>query len=125
MGHPNRNMEDGGVEGDLNCVILLAQADSEERNCSMQPKDCSCNILVKNVATFCPCLKSPFEVKVEISINCIDKGSLRKGQNRFCILVYCHEEHFDEVQQAWKGKTKSKNKGLPGSKIELNLCSRR
>ena len=30
MGHPSTNMEDGGAEGDLNCVILLAQADSEE-----------------------------------------------------------------------------------------------
>ena len=58
MGHPSTNMEDGGAEGDLNCVILLAQADSEEQNCGMWPKDCSCNSLVKNMA-FLPLSEEP------------------------------------------------------------------
>ena len=34
IGHPNRNMEDIGVEGDLNCRGL-AQEVSEEKNVSM------------------------------------------------------------------------------------------
>jgi hypothetical protein len=33
-------MEDGGVEGDLNCVGLLTQEDTEEKNFSVWPRDC-------------------------------------------------------------------------------------
>lgn len=46
-----------GIEGDLNCGGL-AQGDSEENNFTMLPRDCSCDILVKNVAAFCLCLES-------------------------------------------------------------------
>ena len=43
----------------------LVQEVSEEKNFSMLPKDYSCNILVKNVAVFRPCLKNLPEVKVK------------------------------------------------------------
>ncbi|KRY66817.1 hypothetical protein T11_13570 [Trichinella zimbabwensis] len=33
----------------------------------MWPRDCFCGILVKNVATFCPCLKSLPEAKTLFS----------------------------------------------------------
>ena len=56
MGHPSRNMEDFVAGSDLNCVDL-AQKISKEKNFRMWHKDCFCGILVKNVATFCPCLK--------------------------------------------------------------------
>jgi hypothetical protein len=38
---------------------------SEEKNFNMLPRDCSCDILVKNVAAFCPCLKNLPKVKVK------------------------------------------------------------
>jgi hypothetical protein len=35
MSHPSRNLEDHSAEGDLNCVGLLAQEVSMEKNVSM------------------------------------------------------------------------------------------
>ena len=57
-------MEDIVAEDDLNCVSLALEV-SEEKNFSMWPRDCSCDILVKNVTAFCPCLKSLPEAKVK------------------------------------------------------------
>jgi hypothetical protein len=48
----------------LNCVDL-AQEISKEMNFRMWHKDCVSGILVKNVATFFPCLKSLPEAKVK------------------------------------------------------------
>ena len=58
-------MEDFVPETDLNCADL-AQVISVE-NFSMWPRDCFCEecILMKNVATFCRCLKTLPETKVE------------------------------------------------------------
>lgn len=64
IGHPSRNMEDTGVEHDLNCADQ-AQEVSGEMNFSMRPIDCSCDILVKNVAAFCPCPKNLPEAKLK------------------------------------------------------------
>jgi hypothetical protein len=36
-----------------------------EKNFSMWPRDCFCSTLVKDVAAFCPCLKSHPEAKVK------------------------------------------------------------
>ena len=67
MGHPSRNMEDFVAGSNLNCVDL-AQEISKEKNFRMWHKDCFCGILVKNVATFCPCLKSlPEALTKEVS----------------------------------------------------------
>ena len=63
MGHPSWSMADSGTEGDLNCGGL-AQEVSEEKNFNMWPRDCSCDILVKN-GCFCSCLKSLPEAKVK------------------------------------------------------------
>jgi len=51
MGHLSRNMEDLNYES-------LAQDVSEYKNFGMLPGDHSYTVLVKNVAAFCPCLKS-------------------------------------------------------------------
>ena len=40
--------------GDLNCGGL-GQEVSEEKDFSMWPKDCFCDVWVKNAAAFCPC----------------------------------------------------------------------
>jgi hypothetical protein len=53
IGHTCRNMEDNCTEGDLNCGDL-AQEISEEKYFSLLPGDCSCDILVKNVAASWP-----------------------------------------------------------------------
>ena len=63
MIHTSRSMEDSGVKSDLNCRNLT-QVVSEE-NSSMLPRNYSCDILVKNMAAFCPCPKSLPEVKVK------------------------------------------------------------
>jgi hypothetical protein len=64
MGHPSRDMEDFVTESDLNCSDL-AQEVLVEKNFSMWPRDYFCGILVKNRATFCPCLKSLPKAKVK------------------------------------------------------------
>ena len=57
MDHTGRNIKDSHAEDDLN-YQGLAQEATEKDNFSMLPRDCSCDILVKNLAAFCPCLKS-------------------------------------------------------------------
>jgi hypothetical protein len=57
-------MEDIVAVSDLNCADL-AQEVSAEKIFSMCPRDCFCSILVKNIAAFCPCLKSLPEAKVK------------------------------------------------------------
>jgi hypothetical protein len=56
MGCPSKNMEDFDADSGLNCVDLTQEV-SSEYNFNMWPRDCLCGVL-KNVATFCPCLKS-------------------------------------------------------------------
>ena len=68
-----------------------------KKNFSMWSRDCFCGILVKNVAVFCPDLKSLPGAKVEIYINCIDKGNFRKAQQRLCSLVKSYEEKFKQA----------------------------
>ena len=43
----------------------LAQEVSEEKNFSMLPRDLSCDILVKKVATFCSCPKNLPKAKMK------------------------------------------------------------
>jgi hypothetical protein len=64
MGHSSRNIEDFVAEGDLN-YAGLTKGVSVEKNFSAWPRDCFCGILSKNVAAFCPYLKSLPEVKVK------------------------------------------------------------
>jgi hypothetical protein len=64
MSHPSRNMENFVAESNLNCADLAHEV-PKEKNFSMWPRDCFCSILVKNVAAFCPCLKSLPEAKVK------------------------------------------------------------
>lgn len=54
--HPRKSTEDSDAEGNLN-YEGLAQEISDKKNFSMQPTDCSCDILLKIVAAFCPCPK--------------------------------------------------------------------
>ena len=63
MGQPSRNMEDFVTESDLNCSYQAPEISVE--NFNMWPRDCSCGVLVKNLATFCSCLKSLPEAEVK------------------------------------------------------------
>ena len=63
MGHTSMIREDRGAESDLNCGCLDQEV-SEEKNVSMWPRDCSCDILVKNVAALCLCLENLLEARV-------------------------------------------------------------
>ena len=56
MSPTNRSIDNSGVEGDLHCGGL-AQEVSEEKIFCMWPRECSCGILRKNVATFCLSLR--------------------------------------------------------------------
>ena len=77
MGQSSRKMKDSGAEGDLNCGGL-AQEVSEEKNFSMLLRNHSCDMLMKNVATFCPCLKSLAEMKRFILI-ALRRGNLKEA----------------------------------------------
>lgn len=64
MGQPSRNMGEFLAEADLNFGSLALEV-SEEKHFNMWSRDHSYGIVVKNVAAFCPCLKSLPELKVE------------------------------------------------------------
>ena len=90
MGYPRRNMKDFLAEYDLNCADL-AQEVSEE-NFRMFPRDCFCGILMKNVAAFCPCLKSPLESNVKrFILIALTKEVSQKP------MVKSHKEHFEKA----------------------------
>jgi hypothetical protein len=99
MDHPSRNIEDFVAGSNLNCVDL-AQEISKERNFRTWHKDCFCGILVKNVATFCPCLKSLHEAKVRrlglIELTALTK-EVSKKSSRDCSLVKSHKEKFEQA----------------------------
>ena len=64
----------------------------------MWHKDCFCGILVKNVATFYPCLKSLPEAKVKrLGLITLSKEVLKKAQQRLCSLVKSYEEKFEQA----------------------------
>ena len=64
MDHTNRNMEASVVEGDLNCGGL-AEEISEEK-IIMWPRDCSCDIFMKNVTAFYYCPKNLPKDKLKV-----------------------------------------------------------
>ena len=63
MGYPSRDMEDFVTESNLNCADLVQEVSMD--NFYMWPRDCFSDILVKNVATLCPCLNSLSGAKVK------------------------------------------------------------
>jgi hypothetical protein len=63
MSYPSVNIEDFVTESDVNHAELAQEVLVE--NFNMWPRDCFCGILVKNMANFCPCLRSLPEAKVK------------------------------------------------------------
>jgi hypothetical protein len=78
---------------DLNCGTL-AQELSKEKHGTMFPRDCSCDSLMKNMAAFCPCLKSLPGAKVK----------------RFRLITLTKE--VSKKQKTKKNKNKKKNQSL-------------
>lgn len=66
---------------------------SEEMNFNMWLRDCSCNILEKNVAVFCPHMKSLTEAKVKkfilITLTKKSQKSLSRDLVFWSSLVKC------------------------------------
>lgn len=56
MGTISRNLEDSGVQNNVDYNSLV-QEFLEAKNISNCPRDCSCDILAKNVPAFFPCPK--------------------------------------------------------------------
>ena len=56
-------MKDCGAKCYVSCVELTQEV--SEKNISTLTGDCFCDILVKKVAAFCPCLKSQPEAKMK------------------------------------------------------------
>jgi hypothetical protein len=65
MGYASKTMKDSFVEIDLNCADLGGPRGFSGEEFQYMVYRLFCGILVKNVAAFCPCLKSLPEVKVK------------------------------------------------------------
>jgi hypothetical protein len=124
MGHPSRNMEDFVAGSDLNCVDL-AQEISKEKNFRMWHIDWFCGILVKNVATFCPCLKSLPEAKVKrLRLITLTKEVSKKPSRGFVLWLSLMKRCLNKHSKLRKEKYKtygSSIKGVPGSVMAQNL----
>ena len=60
MGHTSRSMKDSSAEYDLMnfWVNLIKRLQRRGILINMLPRDCSYDILMTNVAAFCPCTKN-------------------------------------------------------------------
>jgi hypothetical protein len=125
MGHPSRNMKDFVAGNNLNCVDLAQEI--SKKNFSMWHKDCFCGILVKNVATFYPCLKSlPGKVKRLglIALIALTKEVSKKPSRDFVLWLSLTKRSLNKHSKLRKAKYKiygSSIKGVPGSEMEQNL----
>jgi hypothetical protein len=98
MNHPRKNMGDFVAECNLNCGSLPLEV-SVEKNFKMLPRNCSCDILVKNVAAFCLCLKSLLEARIKrFILICIDKGSLKKAQKKPGMVAHAFNPSTPEAE---------------------------
>jgi hypothetical protein len=114
-------MEDFVAGSDFNCVDL-AQEISKEKNFRMCHKDWFCGILVKNVATFCPCLKSLSEAKVKkLGLIALIKEVSKKPSRDFVLWLSLMKRRLNKHSKLRKEKYKIYGlsiKGVPGSEME-------
>jgi hypothetical protein len=80
---------------------------------------------VKNVATFCPCLKSLPEAKVKrLRIIALTKEFSKRPSKDFVLWLSLMERSLNKHNKLRKEKYKiygSSIKGVPGSEMEQNL----
>ena len=88
-----------------------------------------CGILVKNVATFCPCLKSLPGAKVKrLRLIALTKEVSKKLSRDFVLWLSLMKRSLNKHGKLRKEKYKmygSNIKGVPGRKWSKILCSRR
>ena len=84
-----------------------------------------CGILVKNVATFCPCLESLPEAKVKrLRLIASTKKVSKKLSRDFVFWLSLMKRSLNKHSKLRKEKYKlygSSIKGIPGSEMEQNL----
>jgi hypothetical protein len=116
-------MEDFVAGNNLNSVGL-AQEISKEKNFRMWQKDYFCKILVKNVATFCPCLKSLPEAKVKrLRLIALTKEVSKNPSRDFVLWLSVMKRCVNKHSKLRKENCKiygSSIKGVPGSEMEQN-----
>jgi hypothetical protein len=90
----------------------------------MWHKDCFCGILVKNVATFCPCLKSLPETKVKrLRLITLTKKVSKKPRRDFILWLSLMKISLNKHSKLSKEKYKiygSSIKRVPRSEMEQN-----
>ena len=122
MDPPFRNMEDLVAGSNLNCVDLAQEISKE--NFSMWHKECFCGVLVKYVATFCPCLKSLPEARVKrLRLFALSKEVSKKPSRDFVLWLSLLKRNLNKHSKLRKEKYKiygSSIKGVPGSEMEQN-----
>jgi hypothetical protein len=122
MDHLSRNMEDVVAQSGLNCSDIAQEF-------SMWRRDCFYGILMKNVATFCPCLKSLPEANVKrFKLNALKKEASKRPSRDFVLWLSVRESILNNHSKLRKEKSKmygSSNKGGLGSEWSRILCSRR
>ena len=90
-------MEDSDAKSYLNCWKFTQEL--SEKNVSMLPRNHSWDVLVKNVAAFCPCPKSLPEAKVK-SFGLIPLAEeISKQGSANCVIPSINSN--EDVQ--WKG----------------------
>jgi hypothetical protein len=114
-------MDDFVAGSDLNCVDL-AQEILKEKNFRMWHEDCFCGILVKTVATFCPCLKGLPAAKVKrFRLIALTKEVSKKLSRDFVLWLSLMKRDLNKHSKLRKEKYKiygSSIKGVPGSEME-------
>ena len=90
----------------------------------MWPRECFCNILVTNVAAFCPSLKSLPESKVKrFILIALTKEVSKKPNKDFVLWLSLMESLLNKHSKLRKEKYKiygSSIKGVSGSEMEQN-----
>ena len=85
----------------------------------MWHKDWFCGILVKNVATFCPCLKNLPEAKVKrLVLIALTKEVSKKPSRDFVLWLSLMKRSLNKHSKLRKEKYK-----IYGSSIKGHLCS--
>ena len=109
---------------DLNCADL-AQEVSVEKNFSTWPGGCFYGILMKNMTTFCPFLKSLPDAKVKrLGLIVLTKEVSKKPSRDFVLWLSLMKRSLNKNCKLRKEKYKiygSSIKGVPGNKKEQNL----
>jgi hypothetical protein len=104
----------------------LNYAEVSMENFNVWSRDCFCAILVKNVATFCPCLKSLPEAKGKrLKLIALTKEVSETPLLDFVLWLNLMKSFLNKRTKLKKGKiygssTKGVGLGGPGSEMELN-----